>query len=34
MGNIDRAELLRQGQVMKSNDYGQYLIRLAETGLS
>ncbi len=33
MGNIDRAELLRQGQLMKANDYGQYLIRLAETGL-
>ena len=31
MGNIDRAELLRQGQLMKSNDYGQYLIRLAES---
>ena len=33
MGNIDRAELLRQGQAMKSNDYGQYLIRLAESEL-
>ena len=34
MGNIDRGELLRQGQLMKSNDYGQYLIRLAESELS
>ena len=33
MGNIDRAELLRRGQLMKSNDYGQYLIRLAESEL-
>ena len=31
MGNIDRAELLRQGQLMKANDYGQYLIRLAQS---
>ncbi len=34
MGNIDRVELIRQGQLMKSNDYGQYLIRLAESELS
>ena len=34
MGNIDRVELMRQGQLMKSNDYGQYLIRLAESELS
>ena len=27
-------ELLRQGQLMKANDYGQYLIRLAESELS
>ena len=33
MGNIDRGELLRQGQAMKSNDYGQYLVRLAESEL-
>ena len=33
MGTIDREQLMRQGQLMKSNDYGQYLIRLAQAGL-
>lgn len=33
MGTIDRDQLMAQGQLMKSNDYGQYLIRLAQAGL-
>ncbi len=33
MGYITRDALLAQGQVMRGNEYGQYLIRLAETGL-
>ncbi len=33
MGYITRDALLAQGQTMRGNEYGQYLIRLAETGL-
>ncbi len=33
MGYITRDALLAQGQLMRGNEYGQYLIRLAETGL-
>lgn len=33
MGYITRDALLTQGQTMRGNEYGQYLIRLAETGL-
>jgi glucose-1-phosphate thymidylyltransferase len=33
MGYITRDALLAQGQIMRGNEYGQYLIRLAETGL-
>ena len=29
-GAITRAQLLEQGQSMKNNDYGRYLIQLAE----
>ncbi len=29
MGAIDRAELLAQGELMKANEYGRYLIRVA-----
>lgn len=30
MGSISRDELLAQGQMMKANEYGQYLLRLAQ----
>jgi glucose-1-phosphate thymidylyltransferase len=33
MGYITRDALLAHGQIMRGNEYGQYLIRLAETGL-
>jgi glucose-1-phosphate thymidylyltransferase len=33
MGYITNEELLKCGQLMKGNEYGQYLIRLAETEL-
>ena len=29
MGNIDRAQLLRLAEPLKKNEYGQYLIQLA-----
>ena len=33
MGYITCEDLMRCGQAMKANDYGQYLIRLAESEL-